>query len=60
MDRLDPSYEILKIETVNKIIVNEEARKTVLCLKTLKEYVAECDNCYPEERAYLSHERYVI
>ncbi len=60
MARLNPSYEALKNESENKTIVKEEARKTVLCLKTLKEYVAECDNCYPDERAFLPHERSVI
>eukprot|EP00794_Sanderia_malayensis_P010838 gene10838-11990_t len=57
MNRLNPSYEALNKEPANKAVVKEEARKTVLCLTTLKEYVSECDNCYPDERAYLPHER---
>ena len=59
MSRLNPSYEVLKNETDNKAVVKEESRRIVLCLKTLKEYVAECDKFYPDERAFLPHERFV-
>ena len=57
MNRLRPSYEVLDKEPENSSLVREDARKIVLCLKTLKEYVAECDKCYPDERAFLPHER---
>ena len=64
VERLNPSYEVLrghkdkdKLDTETRNLIREEARKVVLCLKTLKEYVAECDNCYAEERAFLPHER---
>ena len=32
-----------------------EARKTMLCLKALREYVAESDNNYNDERALAPH-----
>ena len=57
MNRLRPSYEVLEKEPENSLLAREDARKIVLCLKTLKEYVAECDKCYPDERALLPHER---
>ncbi|XP_065055791.1 probable ubiquitin carboxyl-terminal hydrolase FAF-X isoform X1 [Rhopilema esculentum] len=56
MNRLNPSYDVLISESEQNSIPRE-ARKIVLCLKTLKEYVAECDKCYPDERSFLPHER---
>lgn len=38
----------------------QEAKKTVRCLTVLKEYVAECDDEYAEERAILPHGRCVL
>ena len=38
-----------------EVVVCQEARKIMLCLKTLKEYVAESDNNYGEERALPPH-----
>ena len=60
MNRLRPSYEAMEREPENTALVRESARKIVLCLKTLKEYVAECDKRYPDERTFLPHERYLL
>lgn len=57
MNRLRPSYDIMEKDPENAALVKESARKIVLCLKTLKEYVAECDKRYPDERTFLPHER---
>ena len=35
--------------------VSTEARKIMLCLKALREYVAESDNNYTDERALAPH-----
>ena len=42
-----------------EVVVCQEARKIMLCLKTLKEYVAESDNNYGEERALPPHCKWV-
>ena len=56
-ERIRPSEEILKsIKMIlPEVAVCQEARKIMLCLKTLKEYVAESDNNYGEERALPPH-----
>lgn len=41
-------------------MLQQEAKKTVRCLTVLKEYVAECDDEYAEERAILPHGRCVL
>ena len=62
-ERLKPSEEWLnKFEgnqQEDKTTVSREARKITLCLKALKEYVAESDINFPGERVLLPHFRYL-
>jgi hypothetical protein len=61
-ERLKPSEEYLNNfngnQHENKATVSREARKITLCLKALKEYVAESDINFPGERVSLPHFRY--
>ncbi|XP_052826881.1 probable ubiquitin carboxyl-terminal hydrolase FAF-X, partial [Octopus bimaculoides] len=56
IDRLKPSYDIVRVleddkESKNRVM--QEAMRMVRVLTVLKEYVAECDEAYGEERSIL-------
>ncbi|XP_057300867.1 probable ubiquitin carboxyl-terminal hydrolase FAF-X [Hydractinia symbiolongicarpus] len=60
-ERLQPSEKVLINSNPDKedtrSAVWQEAKKIMLCLKTLREYVAASDNNYGEERALPPHNR---
>lgn len=60
-ERLKPSEDILTKLSIsqqeNKELVSVEARKITLCLKALREYVAESDHHFPGERSLPPHNR---
>lgn len=56
IDRLKPSYDtvcVLEDDKESKNRVMQEAMRMVRVLTVLKEYVAECDEAYGEERSIL-------
>lgn len=63
---MKPSYEVLQKESVirkncknksNDSKIREAALRIVRCLTVLREYIAECDDDYSEERIILPHGR---
>ena len=66
MHHLQPSYEVLQQESsdkkncknkANESKICEAALRIVRCLTVLREYIAECDDDYSEERLFLPHAR---
>ncbi|XP_046853983.1 probable ubiquitin carboxyl-terminal hydrolase FAF-X [Xenia sp. Carnegie-2017] len=66
MHNVKPSYEVLQKESVNRkncknksndSKIREAALRIVRCLTVLREYIAECDDDYSEERIILPHGR---
>ncbi|CAB4035298.1 probable ubiquitin carboxyl-terminal hydrolase FAF-X, partial [Paramuricea clavata] len=66
MHHLQPSYEVLQQESADKknsknkandSKIHEAALRIVRCLTVLREYIAECDDDYGEERLILPHGR---
>lgn len=66
MHHLMPSYDVLRAQSSDKKTcknspgggtVREAALRIVRCLTVLKEYIAECDEDYGEERLVLPHGR---
>lgn len=66
MHHLEPSYEVLSQESTdkkncknktNESKISEAALRIVRCLTVLREYIAECDDDYGEERLILPHGR---
>lgn len=66
MHHIKPSYDVLHQESVerknciNKASeskIREAALRIVRCLTVLREYIAECDDDYGEERLILPHGR---
>ncbi len=56
MDRLKASYDTISILEKDKDSVNrmhQEAHRMIRVMTVMREYVAECDDAYGEERAIL-------
>ena len=62
MDRLKASYDTISILEKDKDSANrmhQEAHRMIRVMTVMREYIAECDDAYGEERAILPLGRYV-
>ena len=63
MDRLKASYDTISILEKDKDSANrmhQEAHRMIRVMTVMREYIAECDDAYGEERAILPLGRQVI